>query len=105
MWFDSLLEQDKVPDFLIRTGIRRLLKQRLQDEDKGITEKQQQHLMQLVEDLKNSPIAVNTTDANEQHYEVPTQFYTYCLGKYLKYSSGYWKDGGTDIDTSESYML
>ena len=105
MWFSSLLEQDKVPDFLIRAGIRRLLKQRLQDEDKGNTEKQQQHLMQLVEELKNSPIAVNTADANEQHYEVPTQFYIYCLGKHLKYSSGYWKEGVTDIDTSETDML
>ena len=105
MWFSSLLEQDKVPDFLIRAGIRRLLKQRLRDEDKGNTEKQQQHLMQLVEELKNSPIAVNTADANEQHYEVPTQFYIYCLGKHLKYSSGYWKEGVTDIDTSETDML
>jgi cyclopropane-fatty-acyl-phospholipid synthase len=105
MWFDTLLEQNKVPDFLIRAGIRRLLKQRLVDENKGDTEKQQQHLMQLVEELKNSPIAVNTADANEQHYEVPTQFYAYCLGKHLKYSSGYWKEGVTDIDTSEADML
>ncbi|MGZ3753258.1 MAG: SAM-dependent methyltransferase, partial [Mucilaginibacter sp.] len=51
------------------------------------------------------PIAVNTADANQQHYEVPTQFYQYCLGKNLKYSSGYWKDGVMDIDTSEDEML
>jgi cyclopropane-fatty-acyl-phospholipid synthase len=61
--------------------------------------------MKLIEELKNSPIAVNTVDANEQHYEVPTKFYQYCLGKHLKYSSGYWKDGVTDIDTSEKDML
>jgi cyclopropane-fatty-acyl-phospholipid synthase len=61
--------------------------------------------MQLIKELKNSPIAINTNDANEQHYELPTEFYKYCLGKYLKYSSGYWKDGVNDIDTSEKEML
>ncbi len=105
MWYDSLLENDKVPDFLIRGGIRNLLKQRLRDENKGEPEAQQKHLMLLVEELRNSAIAVNTAEANEQHYEVPTQFYQYCLGKHLKYSSGYWKDGVTDIDTSERDML
>ncbi|HSZ85709.1 MAG TPA: class I SAM-dependent methyltransferase [Puia sp.] len=105
MWYNSLLEKNKIPDALIRLGIRKLLKQRLRDEKKASTELQQQHLMQLIEELKNSPIAVNTVDANEQHYEVPTEFYQYCLGEHLKYSSGYWKDGVNDIDTSEKNML
>src|ERR1700744_2110244 len=105
MWYDKLIEQNKVPDFLIRKGIRKLLKQRLADENKGDAEAQQEHLMALIGLLKSSPIAVNTVDANQQHYEVPTQFYQYCLGKNLKYSSGYWKDGVTDIDTSEDDML
>jgi len=105
MWYDKLIEQNKVPDFLLRKGIRRLLKQRLEEENKGGVEAQQAHLMGLIDQLKASPIAVNTADANQQHYEVPTQFYQYCLGKNLKYSSGYWKPGVTDIDTSEDDML
>src|ERR1700761_7253157 len=105
MWYDKLVEQNKVPDFLLRAGIRKLLKQRLADENKGGVEAQQAHLMSLIDKLKASPIAVNTADANTQHYEVPTQFYQYCLGKNLKYSSGYWKEGVTDIDTSEDDML
>ena len=105
MFYDSLLEKNKIPDFLIRIGIRKLLKQRLQQEKKATVELQQAHLMKLIEELKNSPIAVNTIEANEQHYEVPTKFYQYCLGKNLKYSSGYWKEGVTDINTSEDDML
>lgn len=105
MFYDSLLEKDRLPDFLIRIGIRRLLLQRLADENKGNNERQQAHFMQLVEELKNSPIAVHTKEANEQHYEVPTEFYKYCLGRHLKYSSGCWKEGVTDIDTSEADML
>lgn len=106
MWYQSLLEQNKMPDALIRLGIRRLLKQRLRDEHKGNTEAQQAHLAALIGELRATPtIAINTQEANEQHYEVPTEFYTYCLGKHLKYSSGYWKAGVTDIDTSEKDML
>lgn len=106
MWYNSLLEKNKIPDALIRTGIRNLLKQRLKDERKGNVEAQQAHLMALIEELKATPtIAINTQEANEQHYEVPTEFYKYCLGKHLKYSSGYWKPGVTDIDTSEKAML
>jgi cyclopropane-fatty-acyl-phospholipid synthase len=105
MFYDSLLEKNKVPDPLIRMGIRRLLKQRLKEENKGNTEAQQTHLMQLIAELKASPIAVHTEEANEQHYEVPTGFYKYCLGKHLKYSSGYWKEGVSDMDTSEKEML
>jgi cyclopropane-fatty-acyl-phospholipid synthase len=105
MWYDKLIEQNKVPDFLLRKGIRKLLQQRLDDENKGDVEAQQAHLMSLIGHLKTSPIAVNTIDANQQHYEVPTQFYQYCLGKNLKYSSCYFKPGVTDLDTAEDDML
>lgn len=105
MWYNALLEKNSIPDFLLRKGIRDLLAQRLKDEDKGNIEANQQQFMQLIAELKNSPIAIETKAANEQHYEVPTEFYKLCLGKHLKYSSGYWKDGVTDIDTSERDML
>lgn len=105
MWYNSLLEKDMIPDSLIRIGIRKLLRQRLLDERKANVELQQAHLMELIDELKASPIAVNTSEANEQHYEVPTEFYQYCLGKNLKYSSGYWKAGVTNIDMSEDDML
>jgi len=105
MWYDSLIEQNKLPDFILRIGVRNLLRQRLNDEIAGDAEIQQQRFNELLEELKSSPIAINTADANQQHYEVPTEFYQYCLGKHLKYSSGYWRPGVTDIDTSEEDML
>ena len=88
MWYDKLIEQNRVPDFLLRKGIRKLLKQRLKDENKGGVQAQQQHLMLLIDQLKASLVAVNTADANQQHYEVPTQFYQYCLGKNLSIQAG-----------------
>lgn len=101
----NLLEKNKIPDFLIRFGIRRLLKIRLEDEDKGNLELQQNHLNDYIDSLKKSPVAVNTKDANEQHYEVPTEFYQYVLGKRMKYSGGLWNDNVESLDTSEEDML
>jgi cyclopropane-fatty-acyl-phospholipid synthase len=105
MWYKTLLEKNLLADFLIRHGIRNLLAQRLKEEDKGDPEAQQLHLMNLINTLKSSSIAVNTQDANEQHYELPTRFFELVLGKNLKYSSGYWKDNTTDFRQSEEDML
>ncbi len=105
MWYSSLIEKDLLPDFVVRYGIRKLLAERLKDEDKGNAEAQQRHFMELLEELKASPIAVNTEDANAQHYEIPADFFQLVMGKHLKYSSGYWKDGVTSIDVSEKDML
>ena len=101
----SLLERGWLPDAAIRYGIRRLLAQRLYDENQGDPEKQQAHLMQLVEQLRSSPVAIETAAANEQHYEVPAMFYQQVLGKHLKYSSGYFKPNVTDLNQAEAEML
>ncbi len=101
----KLLEKNIIPDRLIRHGIRRLLARRLREETKGNAEQQQTHFMKMIEFLKQNPIAVNTHDANEQHYEVPTEFFKLVLGKHMKYSSGYWKEGTVSIEQSEEDML
>jgi cyclopropane-fatty-acyl-phospholipid synthase len=101
----SLVEKDLVPDFLIRRGIRRLLRDRLRAESKGSVEAQAEALQAFVEQLRRSPIAVETAAANEQHYEVPTEFYKLCLGARLKYSGGYWPAGVETLDASEEAML
>ena len=80
----NLLERDLLPDFLIRFGIRRLLTERLREERKDNAEAQQAHLMRLVERLRESPVAIATRKANEQHYEVPSAFFEKVLGRHLK---------------------
>jgi cyclopropane-fatty-acyl-phospholipid synthase len=101
----SLVEKDLVPDFLIRRGIRGLLRERLREENKGGVEAQTRALLDFVAELKNSPVAVHTAEANAQHYEVPTEFYALCLGKRMKYSGGYWPAGVDTLDASEEAML
>ena len=61
--------------------------------------------MQHVAELRSSPVAISTDEANEQHYELPTRFFERVLGKNMKYSSGYWDEGVSGIDESEARML
>src|SRR5579862_8175758 len=74
-----LLERDLLPDWLIRMGIRRLLRQRLRQERRDGVEATQQRLMQLIGQLRASPIAINTGEANAQHYELPSEFFQLVL--------------------------
>jgi cyclopropane-fatty-acyl-phospholipid synthase len=104
-WSLRLLERGLLPDFLIRYGIRRLLKQRLAEEDQGSPEAQQAHLMKLITRLKQSAVAINTGDANQQHYEVPSAFFEKVLGPNLKYSCAYYQDGKSGLGEAEEHML
>jgi cyclopropane-fatty-acyl-phospholipid synthase len=99
MGLETVIESGLAPDFALRIGIRRLLAQRLRDAAKrGGTET-------FVASLGASPLAVHTHAANEQHYELPTEFYSLCLGKRLKYSSAYYPDGVSTLDAAEEAML
>ncbi len=102
---DTLLTRDVFPDPVLRFGIRRLLRLRLAEEDQGETSAQQARLMALVEELRRSPIAIETAAANEQHYEVPTRFYQLCLGPRLKYSSCLYPTGRETLAEAEELML
>lgn len=104
-WSMRLLERDWLPDFLVRFGIRRLLKARLKEENQGTPEAQQQHLMKLIARLRHSPIAINTGDANQQHYELPDAFFERVLGPHLKYSSAYYRSSEETLGQAEANML
>jgi cyclopropane-fatty-acyl-phospholipid synthase len=99
------LESDLFPDWLIRLGIRRLLDQKTQAETEPDVERQQERLMRFVEELKASPIAIEEKAANEQHYEVPSDFFLYALGPRLKYSCAQWNPGTQTLAEAEETML
>ena len=101
----TLAEHHLLPDSLVRFGIKKLLKQRLQDESANDPEQREKRHQQLLENLRQSPIAIETGAANAQHYEVPAAFYTYALGKHLKYSSCYWDEQTENLDQAEARML
>jgi cyclopropane-fatty-acyl-phospholipid synthase len=102
---DSLLEKDVLPDWVIRSGIRRLLRQRLRAETRTDEAAQREQLLRHTDDLRRRPIAEQTRAANDQHYEVPAEFYRLCLGRRLKYSACYFPTGAETLDQAEEAML
>lgn len=103
-YFIKQAEKGRVPDFLIKLGIRNLCSQRLKWIDKMGKDNLNTHNKKWVEKLKSSPIALVPEKPNEQHYELPPKFFELVLGSNLKYSCGLWNDDG-GLDKSEHDML
>jgi cyclopropane-fatty-acyl-phospholipid synthase len=101
----DLAEKGRVPDRLIRLGIRRLLSARLRKEDQGDVEQQRASQERFINELRNSPIAIETDEANRQHYEVPTAFFQDVLGPRLKYSCCYFPRPNSTLEEAEEAML
>ena len=98
-------ERGRLPDFLIRLGIRSLLKKRLRKEDLGSVEANQEKLSGLMDTLSNGPVALVPEKANEQHYEVPARFFELALGKRKKYSSCFYPTGTESLNEAEAFAL
>ncbi|MFP4635065.1 MAG: SAM-dependent methyltransferase [Nitriliruptoraceae bacterium] len=102
---DLVVDHGVLPDRLLRIAIRRLLRHRLAAITAGSVEDRDRRKRQLLADLAASPIALEVDEANQQHYEVPTELFELMLGSRLKYSSGWWPTGVTELDQAEEAML
>ncbi|KAH7439542.1 hypothetical protein KP509_04G066200 [Ceratopteris richardii] len=58
-----------------------------------------------IQALRELPIAINTEAANEQHYELPVEFFKLVLGRHLKYSSALFNSECYTLDEAEEAML
>jgi cyclopropane-fatty-acyl-phospholipid synthase len=101
----NLAEKGFLPDLLIRLGIKLLCGQRLSEVNTLGLEALENIHQQWIDLLTESPVAIVPEKANEQHYEVPAQFFELVLGTNLKYSSGYWSKEVFSLDESEYEML
>ena len=93
-------ERGRLPDSVIRLGIRRLLKHRLRD-----LQTRPIDVETFLQSTFDQPVAVMCDSANDQHYEVPAQFFRKVLGPNLKYSCCFWRDGVSDLETAERDAL
>jgi len=98
-----LAERGVLPDRVVRIGIRRLLRARLREEERLAGSREPEAL--FLERMADAPIAVATDRANEQHYELPAEFFRLVLGPRLKYSSGHWSRAGETLEEAEIEML
>jgi len=101
----DLMEQGLLPDSVIRRGLRRLLKIRLRDEYHGDTEVERHRQRDFFDQLRQSPLAVVTDASNEQHHELPPDFFSLVLGPRRKYSCCLYPIGVYGIAAAEEAML
>ena len=101
----ELVENGRIPDLLTRAGIRLLLLQRLREQAQEGPDQEWQAMMTFVEEMRQSPIALHTQEANEQHYELPSRFFELVLGPHLKYSCCHFPEGVTELEHAEASML
>ena len=99
-------ERGLVPEPVIRWGIRRLLRDRLRGESRGGDVAAQMEARQrFIDELRASPVAIETGKANEQHYEVPAGLFERMLGPRMKYSACLWDPPVRDLAGAEEAML
>ncbi len=97
-------ERGWVPDFALRAGIRRLCRERQQSLPKTEAEGRA-HEERLQAMFRRGPLAVLTDKANEQHYEVPPEFFMAVLGPHRKYSSAWFPRGSETLGEAEEAAL
>ena len=98
-------EQGRLPDPMLRAGIRRLLRERLADIHNDDAEQSAQTSEDFATALCAAPVALVPEKANEQHYEIPAAFFAQVLGHHRKYSSCVWTEGVTTLDQAEATAL
>ncbi|KAJ3287491.1 hypothetical protein HDU79_005671 [Rhizoclosmatium sp. JEL0117] len=89
--YEHFLDQGYIPDVLLRLGIRYFLGNTASQFATQPVVKTVQSQQKYIADIKSlTQIALNTKEANEQHYEVPTAFFQTHLGPRMKYSSAFY---------------
>ena len=94
----SLAESGFIPDVLIKIAARYISNRRLNEKNDDDNKDK------IISLLSRGAVAEKTYDANEQHYEVPPEFFNYVLGTNLKYSCSLFDDVDS-LDDAEESML
>ena len=93
-----LAERGYIPDILIKKAALFISRRRLMAPQTSDAKEK------FINSISNGDIAEKTRDANDQHYEVPPEFFKNVLGKRLKYSCSLFQDGN-NLDDAEVKML
>ncbi len=101
----ALGERGWLPDAVMRGGIRRLLAQRLLEIHADDPAAAAGAAGEFVAALRRDSVAVLTDKANEQHYELPQEFFGMVLGRHRKYSSCWWPSTAASLDEAEEAAL
>ena len=99
------VERGLVPDALTRIAIRGLCRGRLQESRRGDPFAHESRRAAFLESMQSGPIALVPEKANEQHYELPPEFFAAVLGPRRKYSCCYWSKDSNSLCEAEDAAL
>jgi cyclopropane-fatty-acyl-phospholipid synthase len=99
------MEWGGIPDVFIRFGIRHLLRQRLDSLPLHDPEAGETYLKHFLDSMASGPVALLPDLANQQHYELPPEFFEKVLGARCKYSGCYWPEGVNTLGEAETQAL
>ncbi|MCU0842246.1 MAG: cyclopropane-fatty-acyl-phospholipid synthase family protein [Thiobacillaceae bacterium] len=99
------VEQGLVPDPVIRQGIRRLCRTRLEEIGRADARRAALDMQSFIHAMDAGPVAALPELANEQHYEVPAAFFEQVLGPRRKYSCCHWPGAVGDLAGAEEAAL
>jgi len=102
---DLALANGLAPDPLLRAGSRYGAWARERRESQGGVGAQTARRQELIALMRSGPIAELPAKANEQHYELPAEFFELMLGPRRKYSSCLWEPGTSSLAQAEEAML
>jgi cyclopropane-fatty-acyl-phospholipid synthase len=97
----SLAERAPLPDSLVRVGMRHIITQ----SDKRFADFKGKEERAFAQEMSQHAVAENTDAANEQHYELPAEFFALCLGPNRKYSSCRYLVGDETLEQAEEIAL
>ncbi len=98
-------ERGWIPDAVIRRGVRQLVRDRLQEIRADDCESNAAEAREFVAHMDEAVIAPLAEKANEQHYELPAEFFSHVLGRHRKYSCCYWPSNDETLDAAEEASL
>jgi len=99
------VERGRVPDAIVRAGIRQRLRKLLAQLPQDACEQAMAHKQDFIAMMDAAPVAAVPERANEQHYEVPAAFFDLVLGPRRKYSSCWWPAGVETLEQAEEAAL
>ena len=94
----SLAESGFIPDALIKIAVRFITNNRLKES--SINDNKNE----IISALSQGVVAEKTYDANEQHYEVPPEFFNQVLGVNLKYSCSLFENVNSLTEAEKSML-
>ena len=98
---DRIVARGLLPDPLLRAAITLNCRLRLRGERRRGLDA----FEEMVSAQGRGPIAIETRAANDQHYEVPPEFFGLVLGPRRKYSGCFWPNGVETLADAEETML